>query len=323
MPPEPGARRRGRFPLLASWALLLATGCSVPVVPGGDPPLPRVHLPEPGVLSVTTEAGHTIGYFEEGTGPLVVMVHGFPDTPHTWDRIRPVVAAAGFHVVTPWLLGYTPSSTPWDVPSYQAKELGQELLALIDALGEEQAILIGHDWGASSSYSATIQDPRKVRKLVSMAIPHHGVKSDLFFLWRARHFVYLTWENAEEGFARDDFHHVDELYARWSPQWTPPPGEFEPVKNCYADPDAETGALNYYRALWLDGPPAPFLEQPVTVPTLAFAGLSDGIVTEAMWDQTPAHFTSTYKLVKLSGGHWVHRENEAEVLAQLLPFLAE
>src|SRR5437763_1852930 len=115
--------------------------------------------------------GLRFAYLEEGSGPLVLLVHGFPDTPHTWDHVRPALAARGFRAVSPFTRGYAPTEIP-KVEDYDADTLGADMLALMTALGEEEAIVIGHDWGASAAYSAASLAPKRVRLLVTVAIPH-------------------------------------------------------------------------------------------------------------------------------------------------------
>jgi pimeloyl-ACP methyl ester carboxylesterase len=88
--------------------------------------------------------GVDFAYFEAGRGPLVLMLHGFPDSAHTWDEARPAVAAAGFRCVTPFMRGYFPTAIPSD-GKYDSETLGRDALALIAALGEERAIVVGHD----------------------------------------------------------------------------------------------------------------------------------------------------------------------------------
>ncbi len=97
--------------------------------------------------------GLRFAYVEEGSGPLALLLHGFPDTPQTWDHARPALAAAGFRVVTPFMRGYAPSEIP-KVEAYDADTLGRDALEIATALGEEKFVLVGHDWGASAAYSA-------------------------------------------------------------------------------------------------------------------------------------------------------------------------
>src|SRR5262249_44833733 len=109
--------------------------------------------------------------FEEGRGPLVLLLHGFPDTAHTWDAVRPALAGAGFRA---FMRGYAPTEIP-DREAYDADTLGRDALALIEALGEEKAFLVGHDWGATAAFSAAGLAPERLRMLITVAIPPSGV----------------------------------------------------------------------------------------------------------------------------------------------------
>src|SRR5437868_11697438 len=113
--------------------------------------------------------GLRFAYLEQGEGPLVVLVHGFPDTAHTWDRTMGALAGAGFRAVAPFTRGYHPTQIPSD-GKYDIETLGRDLIALVDALGGN-AILVGHDWGAAASYAAAALAPEKLRMLVTLAIP--------------------------------------------------------------------------------------------------------------------------------------------------------
>ena len=95
-----------------------------------------------------------------GEGPLALCLHGFPDHAHSFRFQLPALAAAGYRVVAPFLRGYAPTEVPNDGP-YQAAALAQDAVALIDALGQGQAVLIGHDWGAVAAHGAAIVAPEK------------------------------------------------------------------------------------------------------------------------------------------------------------------
>lgn len=279
----------------------------------------REHVPEEGVSFVDAN-GQSFGYFEEGEGPLVVLLHGFPDTPHTWDDIRPLIAAQGYRVVTPFLRGYAPTSFP-DQDDYGAQTLGEDVLALIAALGEEQAHLVGHDFGAMSAYAATSLEPERVLTLTTLAIPHPGFFiPDPEFFERADHFIYLATPDAEALMRADDYAHVDALYARWSPTWSIPAGETEAAKNAFAAPGSLNAVLGYYRA----GSPTPpaFLQAPIGVPTTTIAGVDDGVMLPEGFDQTAAGFSGPWTLHKLPGGHFVHRESPEAVVEAILAQLS-
>ncbi len=297
---------------LSALLVLVSLACGAP---------PRTHVPETGFRTVEAN-GLTLAYFEEGTGPLVIMLHGFPDTARSWDPIRPRVAAAGYRVVTPFLRGYTPSGIPEDDKAYTGKDLGQDILAIITALGETRAFVVGHDFGAAGAYAAALLDPSKVRALVTIAIPHPGfLSTGPDFPWKGRHFLYLRAPGAQALMRRDDFQHVEDIYKRWSPKWSPDASELEPVKNAFAMDASLKAALDYYKQVKLNGTPEPF-EKKVTVATLAFAGETDGVLGPDAFDDAKEGFEAEYTVKRLPGGHFCHREDMDAFLNELLPFLA-
>ena len=132
--------------------------------------------------------GLKFAYLEEGSGPLVLMLHGFPDTAHTWDDLRPRIAAKGYRAVSPFMRGYQPSGIPDRDPDQET--LARDPVALIEALGAREAIIIGHDWGASAAYGAAALAPDRVKKLIAIGIPHPAaIKPSLKKLWGVRHFA--------------------------------------------------------------------------------------------------------------------------------------
>ena len=108
-------------------------------------------------------AGLRFAYLEEGAGPLVLLLHGFPDTAHTWDEIAPRIAAKGYRIVAPFMRGYYPTQVP--AVDADARTLSTDVLALIEALGERSAVVVGHDWGAAAAYGAAALAPERVTKL--------------------------------------------------------------------------------------------------------------------------------------------------------------
>src|SRR6201988_458575 len=104
--------------------------------------------------------GLIFAYLENGSGPLVLMLHGFPDTAHSWDDLRPRIAAKGYRAVSPFMRGYHPTAIPQRDTDQET--LARDPLALIEALGARDAIIIGHDWGASAAYGAAALGPDQV-----------------------------------------------------------------------------------------------------------------------------------------------------------------
>lgn len=282
-------------------------------------PPTRIYEPEQGYATVDAD-GVPIAYFAAGDpdDPLIVLLHGFPDTPHAWDDLAPQLAAPGYYVVSPFLRGYAPSYIP-ATDDYEAELLGRDVLALIAALGKEDADVVGHDWGAMAAYAAAALEPARVRHLVTMVIPHPAaLKLRLRDLRRLRHFLALRKRGAAKRFARDDFAGVDELYARWSPTWKSSAADREAVKNTFAAPRSLAGALGYYRDVSVKVPA--FLRAPTKVPSLVIAGLDDGTTPLAAFDDLTA-FTGGVRLEKLPTGHFPHRERPDLVLPLLREFL--
>ncbi|MBL4685275.1 MAG: alpha/beta hydrolase [Nannocystaceae bacterium] len=284
---------------------------------GGDGP--RQYEPETGVEFIDAN-GQTFGYFSEGAGPLVMLLHGFPDTPHTFDELRAALAKAGFRAVSPFMRGYAPSTFP-DGEAYDPQTLGEDVLALMDALGEEQAFVVGHDWGATAAYAAASLAPERVTRLVTIAIPHPGFfQPDPGFFKRAMHFLYLSQPDAEDLMRADDFAHVNELYARWAPTWDVPDSELEAVKNAFSAPGSLNAALGYYRAGTLT--PPKFLTVPLPMDTLTIAGADDGVTIMENFTSSAAGFSGEWTLLELAGGHFVHRENPGETIPAIVEFIS-
>ncbi len=199
------------------------------------------------------------------------------------------------------------------------------MAALIAALGEDQAIVIGHDWGASAAYGAAILFPERVSFLVTIAIPHPAsLRPSPALLWKVRRFFALRRRGAAERMRADDFAYVDELLHRWSPAWSVPPGESSAVKRAFAAPGCVEAALGYYRAL---GPRLPPSQRgPIRMPSLAFAGATDFAVQPRDYERARRLYLDAYDIAVLPGGHFLHREHpdkfNAELLAHLPPAAA-
>src|SRR5882724_4715327 len=169
--------------------------------------------------------GLRFAYLEQGQGPLVLLVHGFPDTAHTWDRAMAAIAKAGFRAVAPFTRGYHPTEIPPNGP-FDSETCGRDILALIEALGERTAVVVGHDWGASAAYAAAALGPERVRQLVTLAIPHpRSLKPSPAAIWKLRHFFVLRRDGIAEKIRRDNYQYIDKLWRRWSRAWKNLPAE--------------------------------------------------------------------------------------------------
>jgi len=264
--------------------------------------------------------GVRTAYLEEGKGPLVLLLHGFPDTARSWDGVRPALAEAGFRAVSPFLRGYHPTEIPKD-GRYDSETLGRDALALVRALGEDEAIVVGHDWGASAAYAAATLEPARVRFLVTTAIPHPGsLRRTPRLLFRARHFLRLQLPGAEALVRADDFAYIDVLVRRWSPAWDPSPDETADVKASLRHPGSLAAAIGYYRAAGVSPPPV--FRRPITVPSAAFSGDSDSVTTHDDFEHARRCFQAPHEIVRMPGGHFMHREHPAHFVRELLRLLA-
>jgi pimeloyl-ACP methyl ester carboxylesterase len=109
---------------------------------------------------------------EQGAGPLVVLLHGFPETWYSWRHQLAALAEAGFHAVAPDQRGYGGTDRPDQVERYTQLHLVGDVIGLLDALGEEQAVLVGHDWGAPVAWHTALLRPERVRGVVGLSVPY-------------------------------------------------------------------------------------------------------------------------------------------------------
>ena len=115
--------------------------------------------------------GSALSFDSDGSGPLIVLLHGFPESRHTWKRQLPALAAAGFRAVAPDLRGYGDSPKPRGIEPYRVTHLAADVAALIEASGQAPCVLVGHDWGAAVAWHLAADRPDLVRKLVILNVP--------------------------------------------------------------------------------------------------------------------------------------------------------
>jgi pimeloyl-ACP methyl ester carboxylesterase len=272
-------------------------------------------------VSFVDANGLKFAFLEEGSGPLVLMLHGFPDTAHTWDDLRPRIAAKGYRAVTPFMRGYHPT----EIPDRDAdvETLARDALALIEALGAGDAIIIGHDWGALAAYGAAAFGPDRVKRLFVIGLPHPAaVKPSLKTLkrlWSVRHWLAYKLPGAPDRFARNNFAALPAIYRRWSPAWNPAPNEFDAVRASFSNPASLDAAVGYYRTA--SPTPTAWMKAPITMPVVTFAGLDDPIVELSDYQSASRMFDNGYIVEEVRGGHFMHREHPNEFAERLLAHL--
>ena len=268
-------------------------------------------------------AGQPFVVSQLGEGPDIVLVHGFPDTPHSYAALQQELVKAGWRVTVPWLRGYHPATIVAGRP-YDFETIGRDGLALLDAIGAQQAVLVGHDWGALMAFVVATLAPERVRGLVTIAIPHPSLlPRSPSSLYRARHFLALKLPWAEASTRRSDFAYLETLYARWAPNWSGPAREqsLSEIKRALAEPGTLKGAIDYYRALPLGG--SKLLEHPPAVANLAVGGTAD-IAPPELFRASAELFPAPSRALIVDGaGHWPHREREAAVVPEIVRFAGE
>ncbi|MBB3122186.1 alpha/beta fold hydrolase [Pseudoduganella violacea] len=121
--------------------------------------------------SIVMTNGIRLHIVEEGRGPIVLLLHGFPETSYAWRNQLPVLAAAGFRAIAPDLRGYGKSDSPSDSGTYTTLDIVADLVGLLDVLGEPQAVVVGNDWGATIAWQAVQVRPDRFRAVVALGVP--------------------------------------------------------------------------------------------------------------------------------------------------------
>jgi pimeloyl-ACP methyl ester carboxylesterase len=277
-------------------------------------------------------------YLELGSGPLALCLHGFPDTPHGWRHQLPALAEAGYRAVAPWMRGYAPTAVP-DGACYQQGALATDANALHEALGGDgDAVLIGHDWGATAVYPAVNHDPGRWRAAVAMAVPHPAAMAAMILDYEQlkRSFYMFVFQHplAEAIVAQDDLAFIDRLWADWSPGLDPAVAAtaLEHVKDALRAPENLAAALGYYRAtlggVGLDERYDAIQAagaQPVESPFLYLHGEDDGCVGVGFAEGGRSLLThpASRTVVVEGAGHFLQLERPERVNAEILDFLQE
>jgi pimeloyl-ACP methyl ester carboxylesterase len=276
-----------------------------------------------------TANGIDFSYLEEGEGPLVLLLHGFPDTATTWDALVPQIAAAGFRAVAPNTRGYAPT-TPGEF--YDSGTLATDARALIEALGAQSARVVGHDWGAATTYYLAAAFPDVVERAVTLALPHPIVIGGRLFkpqtIARVFHFWFFQMKDVPEiAVANDDFAFIDFLWKTWSPELDDA-AHVREVKDALAAPGALPAALGYYRAMFDASKQDPAtadvraaIGTPIKTPVLTIIGTRDLGLGDP--EELGRPFAGEFKLENLDGaGHFVHRERPDVVGKLVVDWLA-
>lgn len=283
--------------------------------------------------------GLTFAYLAAGAedAPLALCLHGFPDSAWTWRHLLPSLAAEGYRAVAPWLRGYAPTTVP-DDGHYQSAVLGLDACALHAALGGgEDAVLIGHDWGALAAYSAVHEPATPWRRLVTMAVPPPATVANAFFsydqLQKSWYMFFFQHPLADMAVPMDDLVFIDRLWADWSPGYDAS-ADLPHVKDALRDPANLAAAIGYYRATLSgvglsDRPEVVALQNASNgappLPTLYLHGRTDGCMGADLAVGAQSVLTHEGSRVEIvdDAGHFLHVEQPEAVNRLVLDFLSE
>jgi pimeloyl-ACP methyl ester carboxylesterase len=308
----------------------------------------------------TQTNGITMHIAEAGTGPLVLLLHGFPESWYSWRHQLKALAEAGFHAVAPDQRGYGQTDRPEAIEQYTQLHLVGDVIGLLDALGEAQAVVVGHDWGAPVAWNTALMRPDRVRGVVGMSVPYTGrgpippVQGLRLAAGERFYIVYFQQPGVAEADLERDVR-TSMRRALIGASGDAPPGQaWDPVLPeesfvggigepealpawlTEADLDFYTkefertgfrGGLNWYRTMDLTWElMGAYAGAQVTPPALFLAGARDAVLGFPGMDQVVANLRDSVpnlqRTVILEGaGHWVQQERPAEVNAALLEFI--
>lgn len=267
-------------------------------------------------------------YVEQGEGPPVVLLHGFPEFWYTWHRLIPELAAAGFRAIAPDQRGYNLSDKPEGIDPYEVEVLIEDVVRFIREVAGGRAIVIGHDWGGGPAWYLAMQHPEMVERLVILDSPHPErfaahvyrfpqiLKSWYMFAMRLPgipELLFKAFRNAlpravvTKGTLRKDAYTKEDL-ARYDEAWT--------------RPNVWNRTINWYRALVRRGPKGvAHLIAATDVPCLIIWGVQDKTLGHQMAEPR-ADLVPNARVEKLEhAGHFPHADDPDAVHRMILEFL--
>ena len=258
-------------------------------------------------------------------GPLLVLLHGFPETSHGWSRTIPALAAAGFRVLAPDQRGIGLTSKPEGTAAYRIDLLAADIVAIIKALGHERAQVVGHDWGGAVAWYLAAHHAEVVERVAILDAPHRAV----FYNYLRRHpsqwlkswymaFFQLPWL-PEAMLRAGNFKRLARALATTSRPGAFTADDFDVYRAAWGQPGALTGMLNWYRALRL-GRQVPQRAR-VAIPVRLMWGDRDMALEPGLADASIARCDAGEVFHFPDATHWLAREEPERVTALLLGFL--
>ena len=257
-------------------------------------------------------------------GPVIVLLHGFPEFWYGWRKLMEPLAIAGFRVVVPDQRGYNLSSKPAGVAAYALTQLVSDVIAIADQLSQKKVFLVGHDWGAAVAWSAALLHPQRIAKLVVLNVPHPSVMRK-FMKTHPRQvlrswyifFFQLPWL-PEALLSAFHFRVGSRSLLRSSRPGTFSAEDLAQYCAAWSQPGALTGMVHWYRALFRY--PTKFPDRIVHVPTRILWGERDAFLLSEMAHESLRYCAGAELYTFANASHWLQHEEPARVSELLIDF---
>jgi len=265
-----------------------------------------------------TGDGVELAVLDQGEGPAVLLLHGFPDSAELWRHQVPTLVDAGFRVVAPDLRGFGDSDKPADIEAYRVGKSVSDLTKVLDALEIEQANVVGHDWGAGVAWAFALMQPARTHRLAVLSVGHPARFGHRTLAQREKSWYMLLFQfpEAEEILRKDNWALLRE--------WMATHPELDAAIERLAKPGALTASLNWYRANMhpsrelQDAPPPPS----ATVDTLGVWSDGDRFLVEEGMKGSGEYVDGIWRYERIDGaGHWMQLDAPERVNQLLLDFL--
>jgi len=258
-------------------------------------------------------------------GPLVVLLHGFPEFWYSWRKQIGPLADAGFRVVAPDQRGYNVSSKPPKVSDYAIGNLVADVMFIVGRLGRERFHLAGHDWGAAVAWSTALLAPDRLNKLAVLNVPHPSVflrtvRSNPRQMLRSWYMAFFQLPRIpEQRFSADNFAMGSKSLVASSRPGTFTAEDLDAYRQAWSNPGTVTAMINWYRAFFRTRPPLP--QNPkIHVPTRILWGERDFFLLPEMAQESIAYCDSAQLTYFHNATHWLQLEEPDAVSAALIDF---
>jgi epoxide hydrolase 4 len=267
-------------------------------------------------------------YVEAGDGPLIILLHGFPEFWYGWRRQITPLTTAGFRVVAPDMRGYNLSSRPVGVAAYDDDRLAADIRGLVHERGAKSALLVGHDWGGTVAWATAMNHPEVVDRLAILNAAHprrllQGLRTPRQ-LRKSWFFFYFQLPGLPERHVRARHWRFFRSFLHAARPGAFTPQEIERYIEAWSQPGAATAMINYYRASVRQSPKRAEAQlRPIQAPTLVIWGQRDRYLGPELAEPDRADVPNLDRVERLpDASHWVHHDEPERVTQLLIDFFA-